>query len=105
MSKFELKITIPARLIGTVVELLQDEGELISIQQYKETRRVKHHTNQRYEQPASEIVFQALAQPATAIGLSKALKMPVGTVSSSLDKLQKAGRVEKSGKNHTWRRR
>src|SRR5262245_46331017 len=60
---------------------------------------IKHN---HYKKPAMELVFDALnGNKGMAMGLdtlTKAMNMPQGTISGSLAKLKKAGRVKNDGK-------
>ena len=93
MSKFE-----------TLEDLMVKEGyKVLDVKLLKRGEKVMppdFHRN-TYKKPAMEMVYEALSgnkgTGITVQQLRKAMDMPTGTISGSLAKLQKLGRIEKLG--------
>lgn len=88
------------------LRLLQEGFKIVSVDLAKrgEIHRSAPTNGPRahYKKPAMELVYDALnGNKGLAMStdtLTKAMNMPKGTISSSLDKLKKAGRVKNDGK-------
>ena len=89
-----------------IEDLLEKEGfklfdvKLIKKGERNSPKQVPHNT---YKKPAMELVYDALnGNKGTAISISqlkKAMNMPMGTISGSLAKLSKLGRIEHAERN------
>jgi hypothetical protein len=103
MKKIRFTVEGPIGKYDTVVALLEKEGCKTFGEELVGTGiRTKH---KHYKKPAIELVFDALKEnkgmAMRVDTLHKAMDMPKGTISSSLDKLKKTGRVKNDG-NGRW---
>jgi hypothetical protein len=67
MTKFELRLIVPAKLVGTIVELVEGEGILVEMKPHHENNRSKrrHAPYPRHVEPgltASDYMNTFLAQ-------------------------------------------
>ena len=64
-TKFELRLIVPAKLVGTIVELVEGEGILVEMKPHNEVKHKKHAVYPRHVDPettASEYMNTFIAQ-------------------------------------------
>jgi hypothetical protein len=52
-TRFELRLIVPAKLVGTIVELVEGEGILVEMKPYHENTKRKHNPYPRHYEPGT----------------------------------------------------
>jgi hypothetical protein len=103
MTRVRVIAEVPLKLFQPIAELLQGEGCKMVSMELVDLHRASH-TNKAYSKPAQELVHEHLKSVKSDLinHMVKTLKMPTGTVSSSLHKLKKEGRVVRGDVRGKW---
>jgi len=105
MTRVRVIAEVPLKLFQPIAELLQGEGcKMVSLEMIDGTIHRASHTNKTYPMPAQRLVHEHLKAVKSNLinNIAKELQMPTGTVSSSLHKLKKEGRVVRGDVRGKW---
>ena len=89
-TKFELKLIVPAKLVGTIVELVEGEGILVEMKPYANQRHSPIHRHHEPGITANDLMLEyikAATKPFTVKDVEQVFKAKgyaIGTVSSRL---------------------
>jgi len=110
MSKFAIHIIVPAKMIGTIIDLLDNEGILVSVTPIDDEKKPSRHRvprSRKNTQTGQELVLQLLSSGAKTPQQLSTLFQAQGFSSSSYSpccsKLHAAGKIHFSKTDGKWR--